>query len=65
MIGGEQCERWHEDADRRLRVGGKSDWPLLAAALAFECPVWSDDIDFFGTGVAVWSTANVMMIKAD
>lgn len=49
-----------ETADRRLREGGKSDWPVLAAAMAIGCAIWSEDTDFFGTGVAVWSSANVL-----
>jgi predicted nucleic acid-binding protein len=45
-------------ADARLREGGKSDWPLLAAALAMEEQIWSDDTDFFGVGVPVWTSHN-------
>lgn len=36
-----------------------NDWPILAAALALGCPVWTEDADFFGVGVATWTTANV------
>ncbi len=46
-------------ADQRLRQGGKSDWPVLAAAMALEGEIWSEDTDFFGVGVPVWSTDNV------
>ena len=50
-------------ADERLRDGGKSDWPLLAAALALDVRIWSDDVDFFGVGVPVWSTPNVRLVE--
>jgi predicted nucleic acid-binding protein len=36
-----------------------NDWPVLAAALTLGCPVWTEDADFFGVGVATWTTANV------
>jgi predicted nucleic acid-binding protein len=36
-----------------------NDWPILAAALTLGCPVWTEDADFFGVGVATWTTANV------
>ena len=45
----------------RLRIDARDpkDWPVLAAALALTCPLWTDDNDFFGTGIATWSTPNV------
>ena len=45
----------------RLREGGQSDWPVLAAAMALDSGIWSEDLDFFGVGVPVWSTPNVMI----
>jgi len=43
------------------RIGGRdpNDWPFVAAALALTCPVWTEDNDFFGTGVPTWTTATV------
>jgi len=40
------------------RVGERDadDWPALACALLLGCPVWTEDADFFGTGVATWTT---------
>ena len=51
------------DAEARLSAGGKSDWPALAAAMAFEGAIWSDDRDFFGVGVPVWSSGNVLFAE--
>lgn len=59
IIGRDQYEHLRGAADARLRVGGKSDWPALAAALAVDGAIWSEDVDFFGVGVPVWSTMNV------
>ena len=48
-------------ARRRLEGGGQGDWPVLAAAQMLEGHIWSDDRDFFGVGVPVWSTRNLPM----
>lgn len=43
------------------RIGSRDprDWPIMACALLLDCPVWTEDQDFFGTGVATWTTALV------
>jgi predicted nucleic acid-binding protein len=46
-------------ARARLQDRGQRDWPVLAAAMTFDAGVWSNDRDFFGVGIAVWSTRNV------
>jgi hypothetical protein len=35
------------------------DWPVLACAMPLGCPVWTEDADFFGTGVATWTTDRI------
>jgi len=50
---------FEEEARRRIGLRDERDWPLLALALALDCPVWTEDHDFFGTGVATWNTQNV------
>jgi len=35
------------------------DWPILAAALALGCPIWTEDVDFFGCGVATWTSGSI------
>ena len=32
------------------------DWPSVALALAIDAGVWTEDRDFFGSGLATWST---------
>lgn len=54
--------------DRALaRIGERDpdDWPVLACALAADCPVWTEDSDFFGAGVATWTTANIELFFAE
>jgi predicted nucleic acid-binding protein len=50
---------FEEEAKRRIGLRDERDWPLLALALALDCPVWTEDNDFFGTGVVTWHTQNV------
>jgi len=54
---------FHEtDARERLRGRDEDDWPVLATAIALACPIWTEDMDFFGTGVAVWTTSRVEIL---
>ena len=43
----------------RIEPRDPDDWPVLACALAFNCPIWTEDRDFLGTGVATWTTSLV------
>lgn len=49
------------EINARKRIRDVRDWPVLATALALDCPVWTEDQDFFGSGVATWTTNTVMM----
>lgn len=46
-------------ARRRMDERDEDDWPILAVALTFRCPIWTEDTDFFGCGVATWTTDRV------
>jgi predicted nucleic acid-binding protein len=46
-------------ARERLRSRDPDDWPILASALALDCPIWTEDTDFFGCGVATWTSDRV------
>ncbi len=50
---------FEEEARKRLHGRDENDWPVLAAALGLECAIWTEDTDFFGTGIAVWTTDRV------
>lgn len=50
---------FEQDARRRLGTRDPDDWPILAAALALDCPIWTEDADFFGCGVATWTSSRV------
>lgn len=65
LLAPDEYQHLARAADARLREGGKSDWPLLAAAMAVDGQIWSEDKDFFGTGVPVWTTANLRFVEQD
>jgi predicted nucleic acid-binding protein len=52
-------------ARERIRRRDEEDWPILAAALALSCPVWTEDRDFFGTGIATWNTDSIEIFLRD
>lgn len=47
------------EARKRLASCDPDDWPILAAALALGCPIWTEDTDLFGCGVATWTSATI------
>lgn len=51
-------------ARQRIEHRDEEDWPVLASALALDCPIWTEDIDFFGCGVATWTTDRVELYLA-
>ncbi len=44
---------------KRASDFGAGTRPMLAAALSLSCEIWTEDTDFFGTGVAVWTSDRV------
>jgi predicted nucleic acid-binding protein len=50
---------FESEARQRLRGRDENDWPVLATALGLACAIWTEDADFFGTGVATWTTNRV------
>lgn len=43
---------------------GREDWPVLACALTRNCPIWTEDQDFFGAGVPTWTTDRIELFLA-
>jgi predicted nucleic acid-binding protein len=54
-----QCEKALRDAVAS-RNGSTRDAHVLALAWSVEGDIWTADRDFAGTGVATWSTPNLM-----
>jgi len=61
LIGSEVYSEFETEARERLGQRDPEDWPMLAAALALGCPIRTEDTDFFGCGVATWTSDRVRM----
>lgn len=55
----EVYKRYETMAKMRMRMRDVDDWHIVACALLLDCPVWTEDADFFGAGIAVWTTDRV------
>jgi len=46
-------------ARERIAARDVEDWPVVATALMLNVPIWTEDQDFFGSGIATWTTDGV------
>jgi predicted nucleic acid-binding protein len=49
---------------QRIASRNADDWPVLACAMALNCPVWTQDAEFLGTGVATWTSDRIALYFA-
>ncbi len=61
VIESEFYMEFEDEARERLGQRDPEDWRILAAALALSCPIWTEDTDFFGCGVATWTSNRVQV----
>ena len=52
-------EDYETVARERVTPRDPDDWPVVAVALLLDFPIWTKDQDFFGSGVATWTTDRV------
>ncbi len=52
-------EVFEEPARARISRRDPDDWPVVATALLLNAPIWTEDRDFFGTGIATWTTDRI------
>lgn len=64
-IEAEAYEPRRSAALARIEKRDPDDWPILATAMALDCPVWTEDNDFFGTGVPTWTSDRVELYLKD
>ncbi len=57
-------EGFKTQALQRIAMRDADDWPVLACAMAIGYPVWTEDADFFGTGVATWTSDRIELYLA-
>jgi len=58
-------EERKSSAQERVLSRDIEDWPIVATSLLLDCPVWTEDQDFFGSGIATWTTNNVELYLRD
>jgi predicted nucleic acid-binding protein len=49
-------EAYEQLARERVSPRDPEDWPIAAVAPLLGIPIWTEDQDFFGTGIASWTT---------
>ncbi|MGH9582228.1 MAG: PIN domain-containing protein [Bryobacteraceae bacterium] len=59
FIGREAYDDFQGEAKRRLAGRDWDDWPILASALTLGCAISTEDTDFFGCGVPIWTSDRV------
>lgn len=59
LLENDWLEDFEEPSRERMQSRDPDDWPVLAAALALDCPIWTQDADFLGVGVVTWSTQHI------
>ena len=57
--------KYEAAACARIAVRDIEDWPIVACALVLDCPIWTEDRDFFGAGVPTWTTDRVELYLAN
>jgi predicted nucleic acid-binding protein len=50
---------YEEQAKQRIAMRDINDWTIVALVLTLDCPIWTEDTDFFGAGVATWTSDRV------
>jgi predicted nucleic acid-binding protein len=51
----------------RTRIASRdpNDWPVVATALLIDAPIWTEDKDFFGIGIATWTSDRIEVYLRD
>jgi predicted nucleic acid-binding protein len=52
-------EEYETSARERMISRDEEDWPIVATALLLKSPVWTEDRDFFGSGVSIWTSETI------
>jgi predicted nucleic acid-binding protein len=52
-------EEFEASARERMISRDEEDWPIIATSLLLKCPVWTEDRDFFGSGIPTWTTETI------
>ena len=58
-------EQFEDRARARISSRDPDDWPIVATALLLDAPIWTEDQDFFGTGIATWTSNKIELYLRD
>jgi predicted nucleic acid-binding protein len=58
-------EEFEEQGRARISSRDVDDWPVVATALLLGAPIWTEDRDFFGSGIATWTSNKVELYLRD
>ena len=58
-------QEFKDRAIARIAMRDPNDWPVVATALALNSPIWTEDYDFFGCGIATWTTDRIEIYLRD
>ena len=58
-------EEFEQRARARIASRDADDWPVVATALLLNAPIWTEDQDFFGTGIATWTSSKIELYLRD
>jgi len=50
---------FEKPAVARIASRDVGDWPIVATAMLLDAPIWTEDQDFFGSGIATWTSDRV------
>jgi predicted nucleic acid-binding protein len=56
---------FEERARARIAMRDIDDWPVVATALLIDAPIWTEDRDFFGSGIATWTSDRIELYLRD
>jgi predicted nucleic acid-binding protein len=58
-------EEFEESARLRISSRDADDWPVVATAMLINAPIWTEDRDFFGSGIATWTSDKIEIYLRD
>jgi predicted nucleic acid-binding protein len=58
-------EELEDRARARISAHDANDWPVAVTALLLDAPIWTEDRDFFGSGIATWTSNKIELYLRD
>jgi len=65
VVDNELYEEYESSARDRMVSRDVDDWPIVATSLLLKCPVWTEDRNFFGSGISTWTTEAIELYLRD